>query len=540
MVFGQRLSRFPESNHTSIEAFAIMRQWTYVALLITSFLAFVSPADISDAALDGFSNGGTPANFMSSLGVRAVAPMYAVIPMEGKNLTVSLTLWLRRVGATGSPYGMPHQSKDAIRILVWVDNPADLQLRKYGHLLLPAEQGVWQPELLLETVQPGPILPAKLEYGKKQINEIGDPRVRPYTFRVELPAGAGNCFKVIETSYPKHKAPLCLPPAAGDGVCATLAPATQYTDMAPALWFAIGPTRDFKSTRDWRGFQISVATRVSSFLSYHIAMNTTGLLLYVDELMRLYLMNIPDLRQYVEAGTLRLIDWLMNERAHDDNDGRGRPLGYNYDQALFAGHALLGLSACGANLMLVMTDLDEFLYTPQPGIRWPEPYKNCLSHMNTEGKLPIAQFKLQRVEVVSTKWHPVNEHELWSDPGRSLPRFVSAVSGGDSGVPTVLKGTLSPRHPLAEYDWIYKEPLSLFHTKPVIVPAAEHVLFFVHEGVPVHGRSQLVDISCLTMLHVVNQFKSRRNDSVDHTYKLREFRHWLFSEDGASFKGAGH
>ena len=86
--------------------------------------------------------------------------------------------------------------QDGIRLLVWVDNPVNLLNRKFGHLKLPTEHRTWQPKLLLETAEPGPVVAAVLEPAPRHMQMMSDHPLRPYSFRVDLPPGSGNCFKV--------------------------------------------------------------------------------------------------------------------------------------------------------------------------------------------------------------------------------------------------------------------------------------------------------------------------------------------------------
>ncbi|GIL78620.1 hypothetical protein Vretimale_6221 [Volvox reticuliferus] len=477
------------------------------------------------------------------LGVSVVRPVYAIIPRtrDGhRNVTVVLTIWLRRVGATQGPYDMSHQSKDSIRMLVWVDSPRNLHMRVYGHLNLPTEHSHWQPRLLLETALPGPVLTAALEPTSLQYGAVWGQSPRPYSFYVELPAGTSDCFKIIEDSFPKHKASVCLPPAASDGVCDSLAPPDIFNSTKPALYTAIGPVRHSESTRDWNTHMSGVSGRLINYVSYHVAMGVTGLLQYTDVLMRSYLMQNPRIVELVRQGHLRLVKWDMPERAHDNTDGAGRPLGYNYDQALFASHALLGLSACGANLVLLVTDLDEYLYFPKPGSRWPEPWGNCMGPTNSAAdsgrtQPPITVFQIQRYDLVTSNVASKDESQLWATPG------TLAITGDGSGWRAVgnRDDMNQLQHPMSRYDLLSTERMNRIFVKQAQLPAARVVLFFVHEGASMIGRPQLVHHRCMALLHLPNFFRSRRNanSNGDSTMKQnrrewRPFRHWMFLEPG--------
>ncbi|GIL64964.1 hypothetical protein Vafri_18826 [Volvox africanus] len=237
----------------------------------------------------------------------------------------------------------------------------------------------------------------------------------------------------------------------------------------------------------------------------------------------------------------------MPERAHDDTDGAGRPLGYNYDQALFASHALLGLSACGANLVLLVTDLDEYLYFPKPGRRWPEPWGNCMgptSSVTDSGQIhpPITVFQLQRYDLLTSYVAPKDESKLWATPG-SLAIIANgtrwhAVGYGDDNDQL--------RHPMSRYDILSNRPMARMYVKQAQLPAARVVLFFVHEGAPMIGRQQLVHHRCMALLHLPNFFRDRRsaNGGGDGTRSQtsqgwRAFRHWMFLKPGEAMAQSG-
>ncbi|KXZ47135.1 hypothetical protein GPECTOR_37g140 [Gonium pectorale] len=516
----------------------------------------------------------------------------------------------------------------AIRALVWADDVENLHLRVFGHLLLPTSHQDWRPQLALETSHPGPVITAILETRADVVDRVGESRMRPYSLRFDLPDGteAETCFKLVESSYPGHKVPVCVPhedfnPAdsAGGGsgaggvggssgrsrVCESLAPATRGTNAsAPALWMVVGPPRQASSSsRLWRSHYGQVAIRTAHFLSYHAAMGVSGLLLYADATARFYLRRHPALAPYLQSGHLRLVTWDMPERGHrsDEPHRRGairsrhgvRPLGYNYDQALFAGHALLGLSACGANIAVLITDLDEYLHTPSFGKPWPAPLAaaDCLSvrHSRQPQSRPrggggpaaiITARSLPRVPVLASQVRHDREWLLWVslDPPAAVrgeqPAGVAATAaaaaaasggtgqvrrdgagggdkgggggggggggksasrakarqlqqaggggggGGDGGrgssggaVSAAVVGSLGAlrAHPLAVYDRRATKIHAGTHGKMLVLPAAEVVAFFVHEGVPRHGSAASVDSRCMTLLHVSNFWRPRNN-----------------------------
>ncbi|PNW81761.1 hypothetical protein CHLRE_06g259050v5 [Chlamydomonas reinhardtii] len=442
--------------------------------------------------------------------------------------------WARRVGGQDVAFGLPHQQQAALRVMLWVDYTGDLHLRLFGHLRLPVDPAAWQPRLVLEGPDPLPTLEARLESGPELLSRVQAQWLRPYSLRFELPPEYANvtCFKLLEKSYPGHKAPFCVPLEGGaDGgrrgvdnsddlrpmsVCEELAPRDRHTDSSPALWAAIGPPRHAHSTRDWGGHMEQVAIRTVHYLAYHVAMGMSGLLLYTDAVQRHYLRRVPALQPYLTAGHLRLVEWDYSERNHAD-DGRGRSLGYNYDQALFASHALLGLSACGTNVALMISDLDEYLYGTKPDARWPEPYARCVPRTAGDGGRPVVIHTLQRMEMLSSAVPPDDEPALWT------------------AMPNTADPQAPPRHPLAQYDRRKPTPMTHnMHNKPIVLPAGEVVLFFVHEGAATRGEQQVVAADCVLLMHVPNYWRPRSNKEGQYrrfnVSTFLPFQHWLFDE----------
>ncbi len=99
--------------------------------------------------------------------------------------------------------------------------------------------------------------------------------------------------------------PVCLPPAASDRVCESLAPPAAFTDKRPALYSVIGPVRHAQSSRDWEGHMAAVAGQLVNYVSYHVAMGVRGLLQYTDELMREHLIQKPEVVELMRKGNLR-------------------------------------------------------------------------------------------------------------------------------------------------------------------------------------------------------------------------------------------
>jgi hypothetical protein len=200
------------------------------------------------------------------------------------------------------------------------------------------------------------------------------------------------------------------------------------------------------------------------------------------------------------------------------------PCSYNYDQALFASHVNLGLSDCGANLWVIVTDIDEYIYIPKPGRRWPEPLQACMQNNDPN----ITMHSLQRVEVLSSTIEPEQERGMWVTPGRLSGQAPDPSSAAYDLMPAYQNASFI--HPLEKYDMVYHQPLSEMYGKAVVQSAAHAVLFFVHEAVPLYGRSQLVQQSCMALLHVVN-FHGRRKTPDGAV--IKRFQHWLFAAPGS-------
>ncbi|GIM13921.1 hypothetical protein Vretimale_16900 [Volvox reticuliferus] len=57
-------------------------------------------------------------------------------------------------------------------------------------------------------------------------------------------------------------------------------------------------------------------------------------------------------------------------------------------------------------------------------------------------------------------------------------------------------------------------------------PAARTTLFFVHDAVPLHGKTHVVHQKCMVLLHVPNFHGARRKPLEN--MKLQPFQNWVF------------
>ncbi len=207
------------------------------------------------------------------------------------------------------------------------------------------------------------------------------------------------------------------------------------------------------------------------------------------------------------------------------------PRSYNYDQGLTASHVLLGLSSCGANILVLNGDIDEYLFIPRAGRKWPEPWVHCMGGGNIPtAKNPATLYRFQRFEALTAAIRPENEPALWVKPGTLQTRFAAGGGADDTFQTTPPNAT---PHPLALYDVTYAKPLPINQIKQASLPAAWVVLFWVHESSVLHGRAQWLDYKCICILHIGNMFRTRR--TVAHKKPLpeiaRHFRHWMFVDE---------
>ena len=158
---------------------------------------WVAQRDVLQADQGGASLARMPPPGMATLGVKVVQ-LFPVIPetKDGrKNHTVILTLWLRRVHEPVH-HALPHQqSRSAIRGVAWLDDPADLNYRTFGHLTLVVNHAAWQPALRLETMASEKPIAVHANMEHMHEKRLSDP-LRPYHFTFLLPPNAGTCFKV--------------------------------------------------------------------------------------------------------------------------------------------------------------------------------------------------------------------------------------------------------------------------------------------------------------------------------------------------------
>ncbi|KAG2425300.1 hypothetical protein HXX76_013881 [Chlamydomonas incerta] len=307
--------------------------------------------------------------------------------------------------------------------------------------------------------------------------------------------------------------------------------------------------------------------------SYHLSVGVAGLLLYADEPTRHFVAASSILAPYTVSGTLRLVKWDMPERFNPESTSASYN-GYNWDQAIFSSHALLGLSACGANLALLITDLDEYIFFPQPsppagsssslpssssgGSRqWADAASSCLGALHTGGDADTTSttsasatssaagddftstWGVRRFDVVSTAVPPDLQPALWEsldgtvgseegdeDDGSSgSERSDGSDEGGGARGEALISGRQQKghatvqTHPLRRYDLVKREPLPAVHSKQVMLPGAEVVAFFVHEGWPLHGEARAAEPSCALILHASNYFTVRRRTFNASSYQ---------------------
>jgi hypothetical protein len=87
-------------------ALTFSNQLASVLILVVS--SFTTVAFASDAHND------IPELEVTDLGVRVLRPVYAIVPLtrDGHtNVTVVMTIWLKRVGSAKGPWDMQHQAK---------------------------------------------------------------------------------------------------------------------------------------------------------------------------------------------------------------------------------------------------------------------------------------------------------------------------------------------------------------------------------------------------------------------------------------------
>jgi hypothetical protein len=109
----------------------------------------------------------------------------------------------------------------------------------------------------------------------------------------------------MDAAHPEQRVGFCLRHI--PDVCRSLAPPERHTPDTPALWSVIGPVRDYsvQPGEGWAEQARRTSTWVAHYLSYHLAVGVSGLLLYADQWQRGMLVEQEVLRPYLRDGTLR-------------------------------------------------------------------------------------------------------------------------------------------------------------------------------------------------------------------------------------------
>ncbi|KAG2436474.1 hypothetical protein HXX76_006775 [Chlamydomonas incerta] len=392
---------------------------------------------------------------------------------------VLLTLWLRLIGPVSNiSFLQPHQTERySIHGFGWAEDPSDLHRADTGHTMLPFEHNDWLPKLAVETADGRDVLMVH-ERDRLQNHPAVRHALRPYHFSASLGAATeppNRCFKIYEKSHPGHRTPVCLPPNLGR-MCHKLDPRSSDTHppAAPALWGVLAPLRSVgvRGPR-WEQHVRFLASRLHNYIVHMTAVGGSGVLLYADRMTRAGLERLPRVVAHVREGRLLVVGWEVGER---------QPLLYNYDQALVASHAILGVSGCGANVALMLSDVDEYLYSAF-GQPWTSMW-GCMLRSAPDAYPGL--LLLRRVDVASSRVPAGKEAAWWALPSRSLSR-----------------------HPLLAYDRIARSPHRPELSKSVVVPARRVVGFYVHDGFPLAGSRGLANASCAFLLHVKNYFGPR-------------------------------
>lgn len=85
--------------------------------------------------------------------------------------------------------------------------------------------------------------------------------------------------------------------------------------------------------------------------------------------------------------------------------------------------------------MLLIADLDEFMYVPHPSMVWPNSLAVCMDGNSTSSSdEPVSMYVLKRVGAASSSVPPNEEVLLWSTPNHAAPgtselAFTSAAAG---------------------------------------------------------------------------------------------------------------
>ncbi|KXZ43884.1 hypothetical protein GPECTOR_78g72 [Gonium pectorale] len=434
--------------------------------------------------------------------------LYANPPVLGKGKMVVLHVWLKRLAPSNDiGHTLPHQQRHAVHGFAWAEDPEHLNSSSDGGNWRMAfdDLSVWQPQLRLLTSM-GEVVAAESALDQLPDAPHINAPVRPYHFSFPLNQTLpGRCFKVYEASFPGQLVGLCLPPPA-PRLCTRLARTPTHSPSAPALWSLVFPVRRVMGVNDsnWEQHARQALNRISSHASYIVGMGGGGIVLYIDRMLRTILERHPRLALLAAEGRLVLVPWELPER---------RDLHATYDLALVAAHALLGLSACGANLALLVSDLDELPYSPH-GRPWRDVFTCMAADAARQAAASSAPgpglFQLRRVDVLSSRLAPAEEAAWWSRPGPAL----QLASGGAAAAINAAaarrqRAAALLRHPILAYDRLKRWPHSPGLEKILAIPARRVVGMYVHDGFPLYGSVHVANASCAFMLHLPNYWGVR-------------------------------
>ncbi|GIL86389.1 hypothetical protein Vretimale_11668 [Volvox reticuliferus] len=393
--------------------------------------------------------------------------LYAKAPVLVKEKVLLLNIWLKRVTWENSS-GQHERSE--VHGFAWAEDMDALNRNQEGHMLMGVDHNVWQPRLRLETPR-GTVLSAQ-----RVSDVVKDPQakssLRPFHFTFVLDAAhPGRCFKIYELSFPGYRSSFCLP-LTSSRLCRRLVPEETEAPHTPALWSLIFPLRSTGiNGTHWEYHTRLIANRIFNYAVYQIGIGGAGVLLYADRMARAGLERLPRIAGLIAKGRLIMVTWDMPERS---------PMAYKYDQALVASHALLGLSSCGPSLMLLLGDLDEYLYSAF-GHGWPSIHE-CLTASNARAGL----YRIQRIDAATSRMDPSREAAWWVVPARSLSR-----------------------HPIMSYDKLKREAMRPELGKVLALPSSRIVGFYVHDGFPMYGTSHQVGAECAFLVHIPNYWGPR-------------------------------
>ncbi|GLC75587.1 hypothetical protein PLESTF_001662500 [Pleodorina starrii] len=347
---------------------------------------------------------------------------------------------------------MPERSE--VHGFAWAEDLDAPNRSQDGRMLMGVDPNAWQPRLRLETPR------GWVVHSQPVTEVVKDPRVtsslRPFhfTFPLELKL-SGRCFKLFEESFPGHRASFCLP-TTSQRLCRRLvSEAAAAEGSPPALWSVVFPPRGIGvNGTHWEYHSRLGANRLFNYAVYQIGIGGAGVLVYVDRMTRAGLERVPRIAGLMSRGRLML--------------------------ALVASHALLGTSSCGPQVMLLLGDMDEYLYSAY-GHGWPSIYA-CLN--NTDPRATL--HRIQRSDVASTRLEPNREVAWWVLPARSLSR-----------------------HPILAYDRLHREAMPPERGKVLALPSGRVLGFYVHDGVPMYGTSRVASGQCCFLLHIPNYWGPR-------------------------------